>query len=281
MAGPDPGFPEAGGRGDPSPSAVSAHDSLRWRVIRDPPLPGHVNMARDHALTLFLGTDEGVLRLYRWDPPAVSFGRNEPSRGLYSQEAASGEGVSLVRRPTGGRAVLHHQELTYCLVFGAGCFGGPRRSYRLINQGLLLGLRSLGAGAELAVGTGPALPPDAGPCFRAPAEGEVTALGRKLVGSAQVRLGDRILQHGSLILDGDQGALGRIRLDGADVDPPATVRSLLGRVPDLDLLATSLEQGLGSVLGGQWRAGRFREAEEGAARELEAHYLDPHWTWRL
>jgi lipoyl(octanoyl) transferase len=281
MAGPDPGFPEAGGRGDLSPPAVSVHDLLRWRVIRDPALPGHVNMARDHALTLFLGPDEGVLRLYRWDPPSVSFGRNEPAKGLYSQEVAHREGVSFVRRPTGGRAVLHHRELTYSMVFGAGRFGGPRRSYHLINRGLLLGLRSLGAAAELAVGTGPALPPDAGPCFRAPAEGEVTALGRKLVGSAQVRLGDRILQHGSLILDGDQGALGRIRLDGAAVDPPATVRSLLGEVPDLDFLASSLQEGLETVLGGEWRAGTFQALEEGAAQELEARYLDPHWTWRL
>jgi lipoyl(octanoyl) transferase len=281
MAGPDPGFPEAGGWGDPSPPAVSARDPLRWRVIRDPPSPGHVNMARDHALTLFLGPDEGVLRLYRWEPPTVSFGRNEPARGLYSLEVASREGIAFVRRPTGGRAVLHHQELTYSVVFGAGHLGGPRRSYHLINRGLLLGLRSLGAAAELAVATGPALPPDSGPCFRAPAEGEVTALGRKLVGSAQVRLGDRILQHGSLILDGDQGALGRIRMDGAHVDPPATVRRLLGEVPDLDLLASALQRGLATVFGGEWREGTFQALEEGAARELEAHYLDPQWTWRL
>jgi lipoyl(octanoyl) transferase len=278
----NPGFPEGGGRGDPSPSAVSGQGGgLQWRVVRDPPLPGHVNMARDHALALSLGTDEGVLRLYRWDPPAVSFGRNEPAAGLYSEAAASLEGVSFVRRPTGGRAVLHHLELTYSLVFGAGQFGGPKRSYRLINEGLLAGLRSLGAAAELAAGTGPALPPDAGPCFRAPAEGEVTALGRKLVGSAQVRIGDRILQHGSLILDGDQGALRRIRADGADVPSPATVRALLGKVPDLELLALSLEEGLALTLGGEWREGRFRAEEERAARELEAHYLDPGWTWRV
>lgn len=281
MPGKNPGFPERGGRGDPSPSVVSACGSLRWRVIRDPPLPGHVNMARDHALALSLGTDEGALRLYRWDPPAVSFGRNEPAAGLYSEDAAAAEGVSFVRRPTGGRAVLHHKELTYSLVFGAGHFGGPKKSYRLINEGLLAGLTALGAAAELASGTGPALPPDAGPCFRAPAEGEVTALGRKLVGSAQVRLGDRILQHGSLILDGDQGALGRIRGDGEDVPSTATVRGLLGMLPDVDLLARSLKDGLALALGGDWREGEFRAEEERAARELEAHYLDPGWTWRV
>ncbi|MFC1791226.1 octanoyltransferase, partial [Gemmatimonadota bacterium] len=106
-------------------------------------------MARDHALALKLLPGEGVLRLYGWDPPTVSFGRNEPGRGLYLEDCAREEGVAFVRRPTGGRAVLHHQELTYALVFPVGAFGGLKRSYRLINQGLLAGLEGLGAGVEL------------------------------------------------------------------------------------------------------------------------------------
>jgi lipoyl(octanoyl) transferase len=275
------GFPEGGGRGEPSPSGVSQHGVVHWRVVRDPPLPGHVNMARDHALALSLGLAEGALRLYEWDPPTVSFGRNEPALGIYSERAASAEGVSFVRRPTGGRAVLHHLELTYALAFPVGLFGGPKKCYRLINQGLLAGLRLLGAAAELAAGTGPALPPNAGPCFREPAEGEVTALGRKLVGSAQVRIGDRILQHGSVILDGDQAALRRIRLDGEDVPAPATVRGVLGRVPDLHVLARALQEGLALALGGEWGEGGYGAEEEKAARELEAHYLDRRWTWRV
>ena len=77
---------------------------LIWRVLNDPPLPGYRNMARDHALTETLKGGEGVLRLYRWDPPTISFGRNEPSRGLFLEEKAREEGVEFVRRPTGGRA---------------------------------------------------------------------------------------------------------------------------------------------------------------------------------
>ncbi len=258
-----------------------SREALRWRVIRDPHLPGHVNMARDHALTLSVGPGEGVFRTYGWNPPAVSFGRNEPAQGKYSLPAAETEGVSFVRRPTGGRAVLHHLELTYAVIFAAAQFGGPRRSYRLVNQGLLAGLKLLGGAAELAVREGSALPPNSGPCFQAPAEGEVTALGRKLIGSAQVRIGDRILQHGSLILDGDQSALGRIRVDGEEVPPPATVRGLLGEVPDLQALSRSLQDGLASTLGGEWREGGYRDRERMAAGELEAHYLDAGWTWRM
>lgn len=246
----------------------------------DPPLPGHANMARDHALAHGLEGSEGVLRLYRWDPATVSFGRNEPARGRYVEELAREEDVGFVRRPTGGRAVLHDRELTYALVFPRDAFGGLKVSYRLINQGLLAGIRRLGAAAELAVASGPSLPPDAGPCFRQPAEGEVAALGRKLIGSAQVRIGEAVLQHGSIILEGNQDRLRRLRVDGSVIPPPATLRELLGIVPALDALSEGLQAGLAAVLGGEWVGDAFREGEERAAERLEAHYLDPEWTWR-
>jgi lipoate-protein ligase A len=238
-------------------------------------------MARDHALATSLKEGEGVLRLYRWSPPTISFGRNEPSRGLYREDVAREEGIGFVRRPTGGRAVLHHEELTYALVFPLEASGGSKASYRRINEGLLAGIQALGAAAELAAASGRSLPPDAGPCFRQPAEGEVTALGRKLIGSAQVRMGESVLQHGSIILEGDQGFLRRVRGDSEEVPPPATLRSLLGVLPELDALAGALRLGLATVLGGSWREDGFREDEKRAAEALGDHYLDPEWTWRL
>jgi len=256
--------------------------SLRWRVLVDPPLPGYANMARDHALAQLLDGSTGALRLYRWNPPTVSFGRNEPTRGRYLDGLARAEGVEFVRRPTGGRAVLHHQELTYALVFPQKAFGGLKRSYRLINQGLLAGIRALGARAELAAASGPSLPPDAGPCFRQPAEGEVTALGRKLIGSAQVRIGGNVLQHGSIILEGHQDLLGRLHVGGeVAVSPPASLKELLGFLPRLDMLSEAIQSGLSAVLGGVWEEDSFREEEERAAEALEARYLDPAWTWRV
>jgi lipoate-protein ligase A len=223
----------------------------------------------------------GALRLYRWDIPTVSFGRNEPAEGLYSRSRAEEEGVTFVRRPTGGRAVLHHRELTYALVFPVGVFGGLKRAYRLVNQGLLVGLEKLGAAVQLAASGGPSLPPDAGPCFRHPAEGEVTALGRKLIGSAQVRVGDAVLQHGSIILDGDQELLRRLRDDEEPVPPPATLKSLLGAVPEIEVLSRSIQEGLAETLGGSWMEGGYRSDEKMAAEELEAHYEDSGWTWRF
>jgi lipoate-protein ligase A len=238
-------------------------------------------MARDHALALSLSPGEGALRLYTWDPPTVSFGRNEPSRGIYSVGRAREEGVAYVRRPTGGRAVLHHRELTYGIVFPLGSFGGLKESYRKINRGLLKGLELLGAAVELAEARGPSLPPDAGPCFREPAAGEVTALGRKLIGSAQVRMGANVLQHGSLILDGDQDVLRRLRSEEEPVPPPATLRSVLGTVPEFGALGGFLVRGLEEVLGGEWTPGDYAEEERLAAEGLEAHYQDEEWTWKV
>jgi len=273
---------ESGGRRDgSSPSLLSGADLLRWRVIQDPARPGPVNMALDHGLAHSLRPGTGVLRFYEWIVPTVSFGKNEPSRGLYSLDEAERQGVAFVRRPTGGRAVLHHLELTYALVFPVGSFSGLKKAYRLINQGLGRGLELLGATVQLASPSGPSLPPDAGPCFREPTEGEVTALGRKLVGSAQVRLGPAVLQHGSIILDGDQGLLGRLRRDGQSVPPPATLRGVLGSMPDGGLLRSSIRKGLEEVLGGGWEDSDYRPDEKMAARGLEGHYGDAGWTWRL
>jgi lipoate-protein ligase A len=237
-------------------------------------------MARDHALAQCLGEGEGVLRFYRWAPATVSFGRNEPARGRYSRELAKEAGVSFVRRPTGGRSVLHHRELTYALVFPLGALGGPKKSYRRINEGLLEGLKLLGAGVELAREGAPSLPLEAGPCFRQPAPGEVVAMGRKLIGSAQGRIGPSILQHGSIILEGKQELLGRLTADGQPDPSPATLKSLLGVVPEVEELATALQAGLAGALRGLWVHGTCREEERVAAAELEAQYLDEGWTWR-
>ncbi len=278
--------PNGGRRDHSSPSVFSGSDGspdpipLRWRVLYDPALTGPVNMARDHALADCLQDGQGVLRLYEWDPPTVSFGRNEPAKGIYSVERADGEGVAYVRRPTGGRAVLHHRELTYGLAFPLGTFGGLKKAYRIINRGLLSGLQELGAAVQLAADTGPSLPPDAGPCFRQPAEREVMALDRKLIGSAQVRMGDCVLQHGSIILDGDQDVLARLRGDSEPVPPPATLRSVLGGMPDPSELRDAVRDGLAETLGGTWVDDGYSHNEKMAARELEAHYEDSGWTWR-
>ena len=245
----------------------------------DGPGPGAANMARDHALAERAAAGEAALRLYRWERPTVSFGRNEPARTLYDPAAASRAGVALVRRPTGGRAVLHWRELTYAVAVPLRALGGLRESYHRINRALVRGLASLGVPAEIAVSRGRAVPPDAGPCFRLPAEGEVTVAGRKLVGSAQARLGEALLQHGSILLADDQGlveALGRGR---GSTDPPATLSEVLGAEPAPAALEEAVLLGFREVMGGRWDA-PLPDTGEAEGRLLRERYGRDEWTWR-
>lgn len=236
-------------------------------------------MALDHALAEEIRGGEGALRLYGWSPPTVSFGRNEPAHGRYDLERAAREGLAFVRRPTGGRAVLHAREVTYCAVLPVRALGGAREAYVRINQGLVEGLRALGCPAEV-VGKGSVLAPDAGPCFRAPATGEVMAGGRKLVGSAQVRIGDAVLQHGSVILGGDQGALARLTGGGEDPAPPATLEAYTGAIA-WEAVADALARGLALALGGFWEQGEVRPGERVRAEALQqVRYATDAWTWR-
>ena len=164
-------------------------------------------MARDHALAELATRGEGVLRFYAWDRPTISFGRNEPARRLYDPAAVACSGYGLVRRPTGGGTVLHDAELTYAVVIPDRSLGGARRAYSLIGASLAEGLIEMGVPAEAITDAPPATPRSAGPCFADSAPGEVVSGGRKLVGSAQARIGGALLQHGSILLDGDQDAL--------------------------------------------------------------------------
>jgi lipoate-protein ligase A len=240
---------------------------------------GSWNMALDHALAERLRPGTGVLRLYAWSPHAVSFGRNEPALGVYDPAAAAGEGVDFVRRPTGGRAVLHAWEVTYCAVFGVRVLGGGRDAYVRVSEGLVAGLTELGCPAQVSR-AGSVLPPDAGPCFQAPAPGEVVLHGRKLVGSAQVRIGDAILQHGSVILRGDQALVARLAGGEEDPSPPATLEGAVGAVAWREA-AGALATGMALALGGAWNEGGATPGEESRARELEKDRYATHaWTWR-
>jgi lipoate-protein ligase A len=255
-------------------------ERLRWRVHRDGADTGSWNMAMDHALARTLEAGRGEVRFYGWVPHTISFGRNEPAKGLYDVDAAQSERILFVRRPTGGRAVFHAHEVTYSVVAPVHAFGGLRAAYTQINEGLVKGLRALGLDVELSGGSGPAAP-DAGPCFQLPAAGEVVLGGRKLVGSAQVRVGHALLQHGSVILRGDQSIIARLTGRGdRDPAPPATVEEVLGAT-STSRVVDSLAQGLRLALGGTWTEGSYRSADLAAARYLEdERYRRDAWTWR-
>jgi len=157
-------------------------------------------MAADGALldaAVRLGT--ASLRLYCWNPPTLSIGRNQPVDGL------AVDGIAVVRRPTGGQAVWHEHEVTYAVGAPIAVFGSLRVAYREIHCRIAAALRMLGADVLLA-GDRPAVRPSdrRASCFASPLGGEIVVNGRKLVGSAQVRRGQAFLQHGSILLAGSQ-----------------------------------------------------------------------------
>jgi lipoate-protein ligase A len=253
-------------------------------------------MARDHALAAALGADEAILRIYRWDRPTISLGRNEPARGCYDLAAAARAGFAFVRRPTGGRAVLHDRELTYAVVLPARALGGPRRAYAVINSALARGLRGLGVPAELA-GAAPSsllhhdargvlvrtAPLSAGPCFQLPAAGEVTVDGRKLVGSAQVRIGNALLQHGSVLMGPGQERLQTLRIGGPTGAPrrePVSLEELVEPVPHWDDLVNAVARGLREELDGVWEDRKPPGLGSERQAALRDRYASEAWTWR-
>jgi lipoate-protein ligase A len=240
-------------------------------------MDGASNMALDEALMLRAArADEAVLRLYSWARPTLSLGRNQTARDKYDIGGARARGIDFVRRPTGGRAVLHHREVTYSVTAPVSLLGSLRESYRAINRLLIHGLRLLGVDASEADPHGVAPRPGVLPCFVLPAKGEIVADGRKLVGSAQVREGGTLLQHGSILVDDDQALASSLLLAPAAAPPSAaTLHELLGRVPTFDQVAVALS---GALPGAEPLAMDSRVVAD--ARRASAHYRDPRWTWR-
>ncbi|MEE9614403.1 MAG: biotin/lipoate A/B protein ligase family protein [Thermodesulfobacteriota bacterium] len=174
-----------------------------WRLLVDQPAGGLENMATDEAVLTAArqGRSLPTVRLYGWKEPTVSIG--------YRQRSLPGgsNGLPVVRRITGGRAVLHHMELTYSVVCGSSnplFAGGIRGAYLAISGCIVYALKDVGIEAGLC-GAGNSRPPGGHKwsCYHAPSRDEVVVDGRKLVGSSQRRFKEAFLQHGSILFDVD------------------------------------------------------------------------------
>ena len=172
-----------------------------WRIIQDTAQSAAWNMAVDEAiLTLSPASKRPTLRLYGWQRPTLSLGYFQPVSDV-DVEACQQHEIDLVRRPTGGRAVLHHQEVTYSVVAGLDLLpGGVSASYRQISDTLIDTLERLGLKAQLQRSHTKA---NSSVCFDTPSFAELTVLGKKVCGSAQTRTKHALLQHGALPLQFD------------------------------------------------------------------------------
>lgn len=252
---------------------------LLWRD--ETPRPGWANMAIDRAL-LDLAAGEGavVMRLYRWHPHCLSFGHHEPALRRYDRDRIAALGLDTVRRPTGGRAVWHARELTYAVAAPEARLGGLREAYQQIHQWLAAAIRRLGAPATLAAPPQRTPGPADGACFAAPVGGEVLVNGWKVVGSAQLRDGGALLQHGSMLLEDDQ-ALVREVSRVADPRPPAerSLSALLGRPVTWDAAADAVAGTLESSSLGVELTGDLQDRIGPRVGHRAAHFQDPAWTW--
>ena len=202
-----------------------------WHLFVEPfGRTGVENMAFDQALLDEAGrSGTSFLHLYGWKPACLSFGRNEPATRHFDRLAIERLEIDVVRRPTGGRAVWHSQEVTYAVAAPVAAFGSLRESYREIHSRIATALRQIGVEAALAYNAESPARAGGGACYALAVGGEIVARGRKLVGSAQVRQGDAFLQHGSILLDGSQDVVAAVSLEWAAVSDHTTVSAELGR----------------------------------------------------
>jgi lipoyl(octanoyl) transferase len=268
-----------------------------WRLLIDQPADGAANMARDEAILSSHagGAAQPTLRLYRWHPACLSLGRFQRV-GAIDRAACARAGVAIVRRPSGGRALLHDAELTYAIIVRAdhSLFGDLSilATYRQISLALLAGLRRLGMAAELTPAarderrkakdeSSSTSSPNSAACFDTPAAYELTVDGRKLAGSAQTRRAGSILQHGALPLTPHAQRLAALLLY-----PPDNLGTRMialdqaaGRRIEFDELADALIAGFRDAWGISFERGVLSEHEQHEEQRLIAEkYTDERWT---
>lgn len=268
---------------------------VKWRLISSGPLTGALNMALDEAIMMSVGRGLAppTIRFYHWSPPAVTLGYFQSLEKEIDLPACQKAGIDVVRRLTGGRAVLHHRELTYSLVAPEGdpkVAGSVLQSYLSISRGLLEGLAGLGVKAELTEGT-KSREFNSAACFDTPSWYELVVGGKKLVGSAQTRRNGCLLQHGSIPVQTDVDLLFSIlRFPSEEVRARAkaffaakatSLEDSLGYVPDFAKLGESFQRGFEAGLGITLQEQRLLPEEIAWADELRVgKYGADEWNGR-
>ncbi len=241
-----------------------------WRFLDSGSASGARHMAVDDALLTLCGQGHSppTLRLFSFRPPCLSLGRFQPTPPETWREA----GLEVVRRPTGGRAVLHRGDICYSVVAPADhplVAGTIHQSYGKIARALAEALAILGLPLLEEAARGRL--PGADWCFDAIAPHELALDGAKLVGSAQLRRDGTLLQQGSI----------RLAPPGGDSSAGASLEEALGRSVSRREMASALVQGFGRAWGAQFRCGRLTAEEERLAQRLERErYANPAWTWQ-
>jgi lipoate-protein ligase A len=266
----------------------------KCRLIISAPADGAMNMATDEAILEAVGRGDSppTLRLYKFVPATASLGYFQKLANAVDIEACRARGYDVVRRPTGGRMVLHDDELTYAVIAPDNLPGLEQtvtESYHHLSEGLKAGLEFLGVDVSFAEqkpeGEGSAA------CFDAPSWYELNVAGRKIVGSAQVRAHGGVLQHGSVMMDfhAEDVAFAcggtperQARLANVLRRRALGIKEALGREVRFDDVAGALRRGFETALGVKFVRGTLTRTEARRALELrETKYARPEFLTRV
>jgi len=272
------------------------HMTTTWRLLITPPARGAWNMAADEAILEQIGKNESTptLRLYAWAPACLSLGHAQPFADVDTSRLKR-LGWEVVRRATGGRAILHTDELTYSVIAPLTeprVEGSVLESYNRLAQALLRAVNNLDVLVEMKEGKSNNDPNPNPVCFEVPSTYEITVNGKKLIGSAQARKKEGVLQHGSLPLTGDltricqalvfENESARETASHRLLERATTIESALGQVVDWETAAQAFIRAFEAQLGLKFEQGELSQKEISRTEELiREKYDHPSWTERV
>jgi len=250
----------------------------KWRLLSYAEHDGATNMAIDEAIleAHLQGLVPPTLRFYNFVPAAISLGLNqEIPEGLLAR--AEAKGMEVVRRPTGGRAVLHTHDLTYSFVGSTSEHDGFLSSsvsgaYKQICRGLQQGFQHLGV--DLQLGSADSSYRKHHDCFGVTTGSDLHCAGKKLVGSAQLRRRHAVLQHGSILLNQDQAAMSELlQQDKIDSDRHANLFALLGKALTIAEMQAAIVSGFAAEFDIEFVDESLSESELKQADVLRQAYV--------
>lgn len=246
----------------------------QWNLLITPPAPGSWNMAVDQYL---MESGENWLRLYQWEKPTLSLGYFQKMEEIVEEPILSGK-ADLVRRLTGGKAVLHNYEVTYSVTADSDDFPGAlKESYKTIGNALTAGLEELGVKSRLVEREPQKL--EDGNCFKVPGWYEVIFQDKKLIGSAQTRKKGRLLQHGSLLTDCNRSLLNSLFPAPEEQDASLiTLKEILNNTPSTEEIETALIKGFKTSWDIEFIPKELNQAAHQRVKKIEMRYLDIKWT---
>lgn len=261
-----------------------------WRLLQHDDADGAWNMAVDEAIlesyVVASASPAPTLRLYGWNPPALSLGKGQDACGAHDPAYLLAQGIDLVRRPTGGLAVLHEHERTYAVAAALGSepfTASVLDNYRSLARALRLAMSLLGARTEAVSGDAPLNSPKSAPagpsCFELASAYEIAINGRKLIGSAQLRRRRAFLQHGSILLDSDASRLSQALGAAASSERFTDLREVLGSIPEAGALDGALVQAWEKTFNTKMEPAELTAEERERAEELRStKYAAEEWT---